>query len=77
VDGAAVSRDMPNNGGRSREKLPTTFASPSRQSAPYLKDAGWRETATLVLVAADEIEQLNGRRGVGQTQRTVEGVPRC
>ena len=29
-----------------------------RESAPYLRDSGWRETATLLTLAADEIEQL-------------------
>ena len=32
-----------------------------RESVPYLRDAGWRETATLLTVAADEIEQLRAR----------------
>jgi hypothetical protein len=32
-----------------------------RESAPYLKDAGWRDTATLLLAAADEIEALRQR----------------
>jgi hypothetical protein len=32
-----------------------------RESAPYLRDAGWRETATLMEAAADEIETLRQR----------------
>ena len=32
-----------------------------RESVPYLRDARWRETATLLTVAADEIEQLRAR----------------
>ena len=32
-----------------------------RDSAPYLKDGGWKETAKLLLVAADEIEALRKR----------------
>jgi hypothetical protein len=32
-----------------------------RESAPYLKDAGWQQTATLLLAAADEIEMLQQR----------------
>ena len=32
-----------------------------REGAPYLRDAGWRETATLLTLAADEIEQLRER----------------
>ena len=29
--------------------------------APYLRDAGWRETATLLIAAAAEIEELKQR----------------
>lgn len=29
-----------------------------RESAPYLKDAGWQQTAKLVSEAADELEAL-------------------
>ena len=32
-----------------------------RESAPYLKDAGWQETAVLMTAAADEIEALKQR----------------
>jgi hypothetical protein len=32
-----------------------------RESAPYLKDAGWRDTAALMIAAADEIEALKER----------------
>jgi len=32
-----------------------------REGAPYLRDAGWRETATLLTLAAEEIEQLRRR----------------
>lgn len=32
-----------------------------RESAPYLGDAGFRETASLLLAAANEIESLNAR----------------
>jgi hypothetical protein len=29
-----------------------------RESAPYLRDAGWRQTAELLTAAADEIDAL-------------------
>jgi hypothetical protein len=32
-----------------------------RVSAPYLGDAGWQQTATLLMLAADEIEQLRAQ----------------
>jgi hypothetical protein len=32
-----------------------------RESAPYLKDAGWHDTAILMTAAADEIEALRQR----------------
>jgi len=32
-----------------------------RESAPYLKDAGFRETATLLVAAAEEIELLRSK----------------
>lgn len=42
-----------------------------RASAPYLSDAGWHETATLLLLAADEIEHLKSQvlllKGAPQT----------
>ena len=34
-----------------------------RESCGYLSDAGWEETAKLMLRAADEIEQLAGSAG--------------
>jgi hypothetical protein len=33
-----------------------------RESAPYLRDAGWHQTAALLIAAADEIEQLQSQR---------------
>jgi hypothetical protein len=40
----------------------TTYLSAQlRESAPYLREAGWRETAALVAAAADEIETLRQR----------------
>jgi hypothetical protein len=32
-----------------------------RESAPYLRDVGWRETADLLIAAAAEIEELHLR----------------
>jgi len=32
-----------------------------RESAPNLRDAGWQQTATLLMLAADEIEQQRAR----------------
>ncbi|MEA3095669.1 MAG: hypothetical protein QOJ04_7011 [Caballeronia sp.] len=37
---------------------PNYLTTQLRESAPYLKDAGWHQTATLVTAAADEIEAL-------------------
>jgi hypothetical protein len=37
------------------------LAAQLRESAPYLKDIGWEDTAKLVLLAADEIEGLRKR----------------
>jgi len=32
-----------------------------RESAPYLRDAGWHQVAILITTAADEIETLRQR----------------
>jgi hypothetical protein len=42
-------------------KKHTYLSAQLRESAPYLKDAGFRQTATLLLAAADEIETLQQR----------------
>jgi nucleoside-specific outer membrane channel protein Tsx len=34
-----------------------------RESQPYLADEGWHQVASLMLAAADEIEQLHARIG--------------
>ena len=39
----------------------TYLSAQLRESAPYLLDSGWRETATLLTLAADEIEHLRAR----------------
>ena len=44
------------------------------ESAPYLKDAGWRETATLLIAAAAEIEELKQRVAELEIKRGREGV---
>ena len=40
---------------------PNYLSAQLRESAPYLKDAGWRDTAALMTAAADEIEALRQR----------------
>jgi len=42
-------------------KKATHLSAQLREAAPYLKDAGWQQTATLLLAAADEIETLQQR----------------
>ena len=42
-------------------KQATYLSAQLRDSAPYLRDIGWRETATLITWAADEIEELRAR----------------
>ena len=37
---------------------PTYLSAQLRESAPYLRDAGWHQTADLLLASADEIERL-------------------
>ena len=46
---------------RRHVKQATYLSVQLRESVPYLRDAGWRETAALLTVAADEIEQLRAR----------------
>jgi hypothetical protein len=40
---------------------PNYLSAQLRESAPYLKDAGWHDTAILMTAAADEIETLRQR----------------
>ena len=40
---------------------PNYLSAQLRESAPYLKDAGWHDTAILMTAAADEIEALRQR----------------
>jgi hypothetical protein len=44
------------------------------ESAPYLKDAGWRETATLLIAA--EIEELKQRVAELEISEAARGSPR-
>ena len=46
------------------------------ESAPYLKDAGWRETATLLIAAAAEIEELKQRVAELEISEAARGSPR-
>ena len=52
----------------------TTYLSAQlRESAPYLQDAGWRQTADLLLAAADEIETLRAQLEA-QAEQATEGA---
>ena len=48
-----------------------------RESAPYLKDAGWHQVATLIIVAADEIETLRQRLAKVEGNPTWENRLAC
>ena len=39
-----------------------------RESAPYLRGAGWRQTAELLIAAANEIDALRARVAATETQ---------
>jgi hypothetical protein len=39
----------------------TYLSAQLRESAPYLRDIGWRETADLLIAAAAEIEDLRSQ----------------
>ena len=43
------------------ESMSTALATALRESCGYLRDAGYRETARLLVAAADEIEELRRR----------------
>lgn len=51
-----------------------------RENSGYLRDGGWRNTAALMMAAADEIDQLEARvrklEKVSGELRTVEDVVR-
>jgi hypothetical protein len=42
----------------------TYLSAQLRESAPYLRDIGWRETADLLIAAAAEIEELRAQLAV-------------
>jgi hypothetical protein len=42
----------------------TYLSAQLRESAPYLRDIGWRETADLMIAAAAEIEELRAQLAV-------------
>jgi hypothetical protein len=46
------------------------------ESASYLRDAGWRETATLLIAAAAEIEELKQRVAELEISEAACGSPR-
>jgi hypothetical protein len=47
--------------GRGDDRMSTALVMALRESCGYLRDGGYRETARLLTVAADEIERLNER----------------
>jgi hypothetical protein len=44
----------------------TYLSAQLREAVPYLQDSGWRETAVLLLAAADEIERLRNCLATGE-----------
>ena len=50
---------------------PNYLSAQLRKSAPYLRDAGWRQTAELLIAAANEIDALRARLAAAETP----GVP--
>lgn len=48
----------------------TYLSAQLRESVPYLQDAGWRQTADLLLAAADEIETLRAQLAAQAEQAT-------
>ena len=52
---------MPYFGLNTKMAKPNYLSTQLRESAPYLKDAGWQEIAALLTAAADEIEALRQR----------------
>lgn len=55
----------------------TFLSAQLRESAPYLRDAGWRQTADLLIAAAAEIESLRNQvdalHAVDSTSPKLEG----
>ena len=59
----------------------TFLSSQLRESAPYLQDEGWDQTAQLLLAAAAEIESLQTQlletRPIDTAQRVLPFDPHC
>lgn len=47
---------------------PNYLSAQLRESAPYLRDAGWRQTAELLIAAANEIDTLRAQVAASETQ---------
>ena len=50
----------------------TYLSAQLRESAPYLRDAGWRQTADLLLAAAHEIESLRSQLAAATLDTPIE-----
>jgi len=50
----------------------TYLSAQLRESAPYLRDAGWRQTADLVIAAAQEIESLRSQLAAATFDTPIE-----
>ena len=50
----------------------TYLSAQLRESAPYLRDAGWRQTADLLVAAAHEIESLRSQLDAATLDMPIE-----
>ena len=50
----------------------TYLSAQLRESAPYLRDAGWRQTADLLVAAAHEIESLNSQLAEAMLEMLID-----
>ena len=50
----------------------TYISAQLRESAPYLRDAGWRQTADLLVAAAHEIESLRSQLAAATLDMPIE-----
>jgi hypothetical protein len=50
----------------------TYLSAQLRESAPYLRDAGWRQTADLLVAAAHEIESLRSQLAAANLDMPIE-----
>jgi hypothetical protein len=46
-----------------------------RESAPYLRDAGWHQSADLMIAAANEIEALRAQLGAANGAANEAAAP--